>query len=84
MYIEYMIIDRDFLESEELSREPIWCAYELENCGNKIAIGICGSVPIKYRNQAFSFGEVDELLHHPYIEVSLVRKRELAKQRREI
>ena len=84
MYIEYMLIEREFLENEELDYEPIWCAYELADCRNKIAIGICGKVPDKYADQAMSWGEVEDLLYYPYKLVSLVKHKDVARESKAI
>lgn len=83
MYIEYVILYRDMLLSEEFMYEPVWCAYELKDLGNNIAIGVCGKVPDKYKDQAMSFGEVMDLLYKPFKEVSLKEKRALWKPRKE-
>ncbi len=39
MYIEYVILHRDMLLSEEFMYEPVWCAYELKEVGDNIAFG---------------------------------------------
>lgn len=70
MYIEYAILDRNLLFSEEFKKYTIWCAYELKDQSDKIAVGFCDRVPEKYKDIAQDFVDISKQLIKPYVSAS--------------